>query len=179
MVVVGCALSVYGTAAAFGTESKAPSQNRVGVYDSRAVAYANFWSESNQKKLKELKTAAKAAKDSGDTAAYKAKEDAIRELQDKNHRQVFSTAPVDDALGSIKEHLLEIKKEAKVDVLVSKWNADALKQYKNAELVDVTDQLIRKFITPNEKQAKTLEEIKKTKPVSPEKAEELIRKGKF
>ena len=179
MVIVGCALSVFGTAAAFGTESKAPSQNRVGVYDSRAVAYANFWSESSQKKMKELMTAAKAAKDSGDTAAYKAKEDAIRELQDKNHRQVFSTAPVEDALGAIKESLPEIKKEAKVDVLVSKWDADALKQYKNAELVDVTDQLIRKFITPNEKQAKTLEEIKKTKPVSPEKAEELIRKGKF
>jgi len=139
LVVVGCALSVYGTAAAFGTESKAPSQNRVGVYDSRAVAYANFWSESNQKKLKELKTAAKAAKDSGDTAAYKAKEDAIRELQDKNHRQVFSTAPVDDALGSIKEHLLEIKKLAKVDALVSKWDTVTLKQYENAEQVDVTD----------------------------------------
>jgi hypothetical protein len=124
-------------------------------------------------------TSAKAAKESGDQVGYKAKEAAIRELQDKNHRQVFSTAPVDDALESIKESLPEIKQAAKVDALVSKWDTETLKQYKNAEQVDVTDQLVRKFITPNEKQTKAIEELKKAKPVSLEKAEELIRNGKF
>ena len=177
VAVIGCALSFVGTAAVFGNDSK--TQPRIGVYDSRAVAYANFWSESSQKKLKDMIASAKAAKESGDQAGYKAKETAIRELQDKNHRQVFSTAPVGDALESIKASLPEIQKQAKVDALVSKWDTEALKRYKNAEQVDVTDQLVRKFITPDEKQAKTIEEIKKAKPISPEKAEELIQKGKF
>jgi hypothetical protein len=165
-------------AAASASETNT-SQARIGVYDSRAVAYAHFWSASYQTKLNHLMASAKAAKQSGDTNSFGAKSEALRSAQENSHRQVFSTAPVDDALAAIKDRIPEIKKQAGVSVLVSKWDEKALKENSKAEQVDVTDQLVREFIQPTEKQLKVIESLRKAEPLPLEKCDELIRDGKI
>jgi hypothetical protein len=151
---------------------------RIGVYDSRAVAYAHFWNESYQSKLKEQMAAARAAEQAGDTARFKELDATLRQTQDRIHRQGFSTAPADDALAELKGQIPEIEKQAGVTALVSKWDEAALKKYPNAEQVDVTGQLAREF-KPTEKQLKVIADLQKQKPLSLEKCDELIRKGKI
>ena len=151
---------------------------RIGVYDSRAVAFAWFWSAPVQHKLQEQMAAARAAKQAGDTARFKELSTTLRVGQDRIHRQGFSTAPVDDALAAIKDRIPEIEKQAAVSMLVSKWDGAELKKYPNTEQVDVTDQLVREF-KPTEKQLKMIADIQKQKPLSLEKCDELIRKGEI
>jgi 1,2-phenylacetyl-CoA epoxidase PaaB subunit len=165
-----------GTVIAGENETNTAPQVRVGVYDSRAVAYAHFWSDPHQKKQAESVAAARAAKQSGDTNEFQKYATAFRDEQANMHRQVFSIAPADAAMAAIHERIPEIEKQASVSALVSKWDESALKQYKNAEKVDVTDQLVREFITPTDKQLKTIESIRKAEPLSLEKCDELIRK---
>ena len=121
----------------------------------------------------------KAAKQSGDTNKFKAFDTSLSNEQAKVHRQVFSTAPVDDALAAIKNEISAIQKQVSVTVLVSKWDNAALKQYEKAEKVDVTDKLVRSFISPTEKQLKNIEVLLKGEPMSLEKCNEMIRKGEL
>jgi len=151
---------------------------RIGIYDSRAVAYAHFWSESYQSKLKEQMAAARAAKQAGDTARFKELDTALRQMQDQLHRQVFSTAPADEALAALKGQIPEIEKQAGVIALVPNWDEAALKKRPHAEQVDVTGQLVREF-KPTEKQLKVIADLQKQKPLSLEKCDELIRKGQI
>jgi hypothetical protein len=152
---------------------------RIGIYDSRAVAFAYFWSEPYQKQLKEQIGAAKAAQQSADTNTFAKLKRALSDKQAEMHRQSFSTAPVDDALATIKQRIPEIEKQAGVSALVSKWDEAALKKYNGAEQVDVIGQLVHEFIQPTEKQLKTIESIQKSQPLSLKKCNELIRKGEI
>ncbi len=159
-----------------GNETNA---TRIGVYDSRAVAYAHFVSASYQSKLKERMAAARAAKQAGDTNKLNEDAAALRALQDTMDREVFSSAPAVEALAAMKERIPEIEKQAGVIALVSKWDEAALKQYPQAETVDVTDRLVHEFIQPTDKQAKVIASLIKNEPLSPEKCEELIRKNQL
>ena len=151
---------------------------RIGVYDSRAVAFAWFWSAPVQHKLQEQMAAARAAKQAGDTARFKELDATLRQTQDQIHRQVFSTAPPKEALAEIQDRLPEIQKAAGVSALISKWDEPALKPYSRAEQVDVTDRLVREF-KPAEKQLKVIADLQKQKPLPLEKCDELIRKDKI
>jgi len=176
--LLGTALLLIGLATA-SAQDKTNSTVSIGVYDSRAVAYAHFSSPAHQNALQERIAAAKAAKQSGDEAKFKEYSTALQAEQAQIHRQVFSTAPADDAMAAIKERLPEIQKQAGVVALVSKWDEAALSKYKTATRVDVTDQLVREFIQPTEKQSKTIEGIEKSEPLPLEKCNELVREGKI
>jgi len=152
---------------------------RVGVYDSRVVAYAWFWSDAQQAKLKQQMAAARAAKQAGDEAKLKEYSVALSAAQDQMHRKVFSTAPADEALAVIKERIPEIEKGAGVTDLVSKWDQPSLNNYKGAKKVDVTDALVRAFFNPTEKQWKVIEGLKKSDPLPLQECNELIRKRKI
>lgn len=149
---------------------------RIGIYDSRALAYANFWSEMQQRRIKDLVKTAKEAKAAGQTERFKELDAGLKNEREKNHLQVFSTAPVDELLAGMKERVALVQQEAGVSRLVSKWDEAALKEHKRAEKVEVTDLLLREF-TLNEKQRKVVEDLRKQKPLPIKKAEELMRKG--
>jgi hypothetical protein len=151
---------------------------RIGIYDSRAVAFAWFWSGKHQTQLNELMQTARAAKAAGDTNRFTDFAAKLRQHQDEMHREVFSTAPATNALAEISGRLLEIQKSAGVSALVSKWDDAALKKNPDAEKVDVTDPIVREFRLP-EKQLKMIPEIEKHAPLPLEKCEELIRKGEI
>ena len=144
---------------------------RIGVYDSRVVAYAHFWTDAVQKKRQSQYAEAKAAEQSGDKEKLDKLKKGFQLGQRQIHRQVFSTASIDDVLQEIKERLPDIQKQAGVSMLISKWNQKELKQYPSAEKVDVTDPLVQVF-KPTEKHLKMIEGIKKAKPVSLEQAEQ-------
>jgi hypothetical protein len=165
-----------GNSAVRAGDGSGTNTARIGVFDSRAVAYACFVSESNQVRLKERMTEARTAKQAGDTNRFNELAAALRGTQDNMDREVFSSAPATEALAAMKERIPDIEKQAGVTALVSKWDEAGLKQYPQAEKVDVTDQLVREFIQPTDKQAKTIASIIKSEPLSPEKCEELIRK---
>ncbi len=151
---------------------------RIGIYDSRAVAFAWFWSGQHQTRLKELMQNARDAKTAGDTNRFREFAARLRLHQDEMHREVFSTAPPAGALDELKERLPEIQQAASVAALVSKWDDAALKKYPDAEKLDVTDRLVREF-NPPEKQLKVIPSIEKSAPLPLEKCNELIRKGEI
>ena len=145
---------------------------RIGVYDSRAVAYAHFWTDEHQRALKEQAQAAKTAQAAGDTSQAKTLQKALADQQHKIHRQVFSTAPAAEALAAIQPRIPEIQKQAGVTALVSKWDEPALKSHETAERVDVTGLLVGEF-KPSEKQRKVIEAITAKPPVPLEQIDKL------
>jgi hypothetical protein len=158
-------------------ETNVPPE-RIGIYDSRAIAYAHFWSNRHQRKLEDLSKAAKAARVGGDEERFKELAAALKREQETSHLQVFSTAPVDDVLAGMKDHVTVVQKEAGVGTLVSKWDEPALKKYRGAKQVDVTDLLLRDFKLDGKKM-KIVQDIRKQKPLPRDQAQELTRKGKL
>jgi hypothetical protein len=151
---------------------------RIGIYDSRAVAFAWFWSDKHQSQLNEQMRAARAAKTAGDTNRFHELDATLRQHQDELHREVFSTAPPTGALAEIEARLPEIQKAAGVSAIVSKWDDAALARFPQAERVDVTGRLMHEF-NPAEKQLKMIPEIEKNMPLPLEQCNELIRKGEI
>lgn len=143
----------------------APSSGRVGVYDSRVLAYAYFWSEPVTKQRNDLVARARAAKSAGDSVQLQELERQIVAGQKRNHLQVFSSAPADEAMAALGPKLPSLQKELGVERLISKWEAKALQEIPAAARVDVTDRLARELFTPSEKQQKIIESVKTTKPL--------------
>lgn len=143
---------------------QARAAERVGVYDSRLVAYACFMEPENQAALRARMAEGRAAKEHGDTARYEELEKQIAAEQRTLHLQVFSTAPAPDALAKLADRAAAVKREAGVSRLVSKWDDDALRGVPEAGRVDVTDLLVRDCPL-SEAQRKTMQEIAAKEPL--------------
>jgi hypothetical protein len=91
---------------------------------------------------------------------------------------VFSTAPVDDVLASIKDRVGLVQQEAGVARLVSKWDEAGLKPYPSAVKVDVTDQLLAAFRL-DAKQLKLASEIRNHDPLPLAKAKQMVLEGRL
>lgn len=150
--------------AALAIVSIARAGERIGVYDSRLVAYACFMEPEHQAALRARMAEGKAAKERGDTARYEELEKQIVAEQRALHLQVFSTAPVPDALAKLQDRAAAVEREAGVARLVSKWDGDALRGVPEADRVDVTDLLVRDCPL-SEAQRKTMREIAAKEPM--------------
>ncbi|HVT74007.1 MAG TPA: hypothetical protein VHD61_12805 [Lacunisphaera sp.] len=142
----------------------AHAAERVGTYDSRAVAFAAFWDEANHAKLVALMQEARAAQARGDTARQQSLASRLSARQHQLHMQVFSTAPVDDVLASLGDRLPALRRDAGVDRLVSQWDRRALAAVPPGDRVDVTDRLVAEFHVPAP-QLKMLADLRATKPL--------------
>jgi hypothetical protein len=136
----------------------------IGVYDSRAVAYVWFTSSNHLAVIREMMHSAKQAKATGNTNLYNELAVKLPQMQEAIHREVFGTAPAVEAMAEIKDRLPEIQSATGVTALVSKWDDATLKQYPDAQQMDVTDQLVQEF-KPTAQQLKTLSDIEKHEPV--------------
>lgn len=116
---------------------------RVGVYDSRVVAYAVFWEPAHQTELRARMAEGKAAKERGAEARYEELKRQLTAEQKALHLQVFSTAPAPEAMTHLRERAAAVEREAGVTRLVSKWDEDALRGIAEADRVDVTELLVR------------------------------------
>lgn len=155
---------------AAGVQAGAPSApagqavEHIGTYDSRAIAVAYAGSPFQQKLMAPLKAAHQAAKQGGNQAEVDRLEAQGRAMQQRAHRQAFSTAPVDDLLEQVAEALPAIRRSAGVTTLVSVWDQDGLARHAGAGRVDVTAALVDAF-QPTAKQRKMVDEIRKKKPL--------------
>lgn len=149
---------------------------RVGTYDSRSIAVAFAGTDIFKKNMKThidtMTEAYNKAKAQGNTAEMKEIEKEMQEEQDSLHKLAFSTAPVDDILANYKDKLEGLKKEKNLDLLISKWDQEKLRQYHSAQIVDVTVDMID-VINPDSKQRESAIEIQKHKPISLEQAENI------
>ena len=163
IVVAIAGLAVYAAVGAQESqENTSGSSVRVGVFDSRAVAMAYFRSEAFKRQLNEMRVEYKKAKAAGDEKRVKELGVQGPALQALMHKQGFSTWPVDNILEKIKGKIPEIAKEAKVDIIVSKW--DIVYQRAGVEFVDVTDLMVKPFY-PDKSTLKIIKEIQKKDPV--------------
>ncbi len=137
---------------------------RIGTYDSRAIAIAYAGSPAQQKVLEPLKAALRQATQENNQAEVVRLIAQGRAMQDTAHRQAFSTAPVDDLLLHIADSLPRIRRDAGVEALVSKWDAAGLAAHAGAERVDVTDAMVDAFM-PTQRQRKVVEEIRRKPPL--------------
>jgi hypothetical protein len=155
MAILGLAAGAVGAAA-----------EKVGVYDSRAVAYAHFWSSPASQERDAAIAAAKSAKAAGNTAEFEQRSKALADHQKKMHEQVFSSAPAVEAMAALAPKEAALRREIGVARFVSKWDDKSLRSVKEEDRVDVTDRLVREFITPTEKQQKVLDSMKTKPPIS-------------
>jgi len=140
-------------------------KERVGVYDSRAVALAYWRTENRLDNYHDpLIEQIKKAKAEGDKELVKKLDAELWGHRKLLHKQVFSNGPIDDVLEKINDEVAEVRNEANFIAIVSKWDKKTLKSYKCAELVDATDMIVAQF-NPDEKVLKTIEVMKKEKPI--------------
>lgn len=151
---------------------------RIGIFDSRAVAYAYFWSEAGTLQRARLVADVGAAKQTGDAPTLRAAEAALRDYDGRMHLAVFSTAPASDALTALNDHLPAVLAEAGVSRLISRWDGPALAAAGDATQVDLTARLVAVFKLPTAK-LNVIEEIIRGKPIPLERAEALWRAGKL
>lgn len=155
-------LAVLASACSLGLT--APAAERVGVYDSRVVAYACFNTPESLAATRARVTEARAAQERGETDRFRTLERQIKADQKRVHLQVFSTAPVPDALTQLAPRLEVVQRETGVTRVVSKWDDNALRSVPAADRVDVTDALVRD-LPLSEKQRTTMHEIATKKPL--------------
>jgi hypothetical protein len=153
-------------------EKNSKTKERIGIYDSRAVAVAFAGSPAHEKQLRQLMAEQKRAKEAGELETVANLEAEAKARQVKAHKQAFSTASVEDILVHITDLLPEIQKTAGVTAIVSKWDETGLKKHSGAETVDVTMRLVDAF-QPNERQRKSAVEIQMHKPIPLEQAERI------
>jgi hypothetical protein len=146
--------------------------DRIGVYDSRSIAVAWAGTESHSNLLKSLQAEYNQAKAAGDQKRVEEVEAEAEAQQRLLHLQAFSTAPVDDILAHIEDSLDEIKKEAGVTLLVSKWDTETLARYPSAEQIDVTMMLVD-ALQPNERQRQIAIDIQEHEPIPLDQAEQI------
>lgn len=174
LVAFGAATAVFTRAA----NAVPAASSRVGVYDSRLVAYAHFWTDAEQRRISELAAMAQTAREQGDTAAHEARSRALREHQDRIHLQVFSTAPATFALAALQPRLPALLAELGVERLVSKWDPAALQGIPEANRIDVTDRLVAEFAVPP-RRAQALASMRSSKPLPLAEAQRLVAAGKL
>jgi hypothetical protein len=136
---------------------------RIGVYDSRAVAVAYGGSAFKDQRLQALKAQHQQAQQAGDTAAMARLQAEGRAWQAQLHQQAFGTAPVDDILLHIAAELPAIQQAAGVTRLVSKWDRAELDKAAPAEQVDLTMALVD-ALHPTAKQRKYAQDIQAQPP---------------
>lgn len=160
------------------TAVKGGKVERLGTYDSRAIAVAFVGSEvfykTEGKVIAQKMAEYKKAEANGNEAKAARLKAWGQARQSRLHQQGFGTLPVDDILKHIKDQIPGIKKAGQVDLLVSKWEKGVLEKYKDAEQVNLTMKLIE-ALRPNKLQKKRALEIQKNEPVSPEKLKEEER----
>jgi hypothetical protein len=124
------------------------SKVRIGIYDSRVVAYAFTRSELFELEMKRLTDKLDSAKMAGDRVKIIGLEKNISKLQNIRINQVISTYPVIDIIDLINDSIPGIVEKYKVSAIVNKWAISYLNQ--DVDIVDITVEIARLFANENE-----------------------------
>jgi hypothetical protein len=168
---IGFTLAGQASAARPATTSESPgttAQVRIGVYDTRAIGLAYGRSDAATREIENLRAEHRKAVDAGDQAraAELEKQGASRQI--RMHLQVFSNAPVDDALDSVRAELRHVAQRMNVCAIVSSMAFED----QDVEAVDVTDEMVKLF-HPTEQTLKLIADCRKQKPLPIEQVAQL------
>jgi hypothetical protein len=154
----------------------AEEPERIGVYDSRAIAIAWAGTEPFITEIKDLRARHQAAEEAGDAelAGKLAAEGQAR--QEQMHYQGFSTAPVDEILARFEEPVAVAMEAAGVTVILSRWDEEGLARHLGAERVDVTMELVL-AMKPNERQLGFVKQIGDQQPIPLEELKKQLAEG--
>jgi hypothetical protein len=161
-LATGLIAGIAGIGRAEPPTAKGEGKLRVGVFDSRALAIAYAGSKQHQAHVEQLLRQRNQAETAGDKAKLQQLEFEGQAGQDLLHEQGFSIAPVNNILDTIQDQLPAIAKEARVAMIVSKW--EVTYQDTSVELVDVTALLIKPF-EPKAKAQQNIDQIQKQAPM--------------
>ncbi len=166
LVYLGALVTLFATVSAC-TTCHAPQEaaERIGIYDSRAIAVAYCGSAFHEARLKAVRDEMEQARQAGDKKKMAQLENTMREGQRQMHLQGFGTAPVDEILSLIADQTVALKQAKDINALVSKWDKRELAKHSRAAQIDVTSDLVDLF-HPSEKQRKSAMAIQETKPIS-------------
>lgn len=145
-------------------EFKPGTKERIGVYDSRAVAIAYAGSALQQEEMQTLMRQLEKARKAGDTNAVTRLKAQGQAWQNTLHQQGFGTAPVDNILEHISDQIPAIRQEAAVSSLISKWDQPGLDRHPGAQRIDVTMKLVD-ALHPTQAQRKRALEIQRKPPL--------------
>lgn len=146
---------------------------RIGIYDSRAVALAYYNSAPQRRYLQELQAEYQKAKATNDENRVKELEESGPARQEMMHLQVFGGVTIPNVIAAVRDKLPVIAKDARVVLLVSKWEVT----YRDPaiEYVDVTMPLVKLF-DPEDKVLKWIEEMKTQEPIPVDKLPREVKK---
>ena len=164
LVIIGLALAGCKPTDETGTSASDGEETVVGVYDSRAIAVAFPVTAFFKQTMADLEIRQDKAKAAGDQTEIKKLESEAQSLEGMLHKQALSTAPVDNLMAYIAGQLPEIKKQAGVELIVSKLDTQALAKYESSQKKDVTVLLVEAF-KPNADGKEMAIEIMKSDPL--------------
>lgn len=176
VAVIPASLVASGCACKPAESAKSPTE-KIGVYDSRAVAIAWVGTAEFKQTMNALKKESDQAKAAGDRERVAALEKEGAALQARLHAQGFSTAPVDDILDHYRDQLAQLRAATGAAALVSKWDEAALAKYADAERLDVTEKLVD-ALHPDDAQRKVALGIVTKKPIPLAQADSLSVSGR-
>jgi hypothetical protein len=149
---------------------------KVGIYDSRVIAFA-YWSQEVEGKQRlnhpdynsNSSALAYWSEQVDGKPRYIPPDD--KGLKGKEfgymmHQQVFSYHEPVQALEYIADKLPEVMKQADVDVIISKWEKEKLAKFDSTKFVDITDRLVQLF-NPTAQFLKKIGDSKKLPPPEP------------
>lgn len=163
LAMMGLSLAVVALTTCVATaEQVAKPSMRIGVYDSRGIAVAYARSAEFQQKAAKMHGDYEEAKSKGDDKRIKELEKQGPWTQVRLHQQGFSTAGVTDIVAKVAGALPGVAREAKVVLIVSKWEMPY--RDPSIEIVDVTLPIARLF-KPDEQTLQVIEGITKQQPI--------------
>jgi hypothetical protein len=140
----------------------ANAKEKIGVFDSRAVAIWNFNTDEFRKEMKDVSTKYEEAKKKKDTAEMKRFETRMPLMQRVLHDKGFGRGSVAEILEKNQAKLKTLAKSEKLIAIVSKW--ELLFTEDNYEVVDITVPLL-KALGANDNTIKMYDEMKKQEPI--------------
>ena len=144
--------------------TNAQTIQRIGIFDSRAVAVAYYNSKysQNQQIFVSLGSQMKEAKEKDDKEAI-AKIERERSLrQVLMHEQGFGKGSINNITETVKDKMAQLAKNENLNAIVSKW--ELVFSSTEVELVEVTEKIVD-FFEPSEKIRTMTKEIMKSEPI--------------
>lgn len=153
-----------------GNAQELPDQAmRIGTFDSRAVALAYYRSADGiERMIQEWDQKWSDAEAAGDSARMEELRLFKPSFQHLMHQQVFSTGSIGNVLREIEDDLSSIAAEARVSIIVSRWELSY--SARDVSLIDVTPQMVALFDVDEE----VASQVAQMKDVEPVPLEELL-----
>lgn len=147
-----------------GKGTNAQTIQRIGVFDSRAVAVAYYNSKfsNNQQIFQSLGSQMQLAKSKDDKEAISKLELEGTMRQAMMHEQGFGKGSINNITESVKDKMTQLAKNENLSAIVSKW--EMIFSGKDVELIDITEKIVD-FFEPNDQIKSMVKEIMQSEPV--------------